>query len=176
MFFLTISFGAYLTTYLGVYKNVEISQAEMGPYHTVYLENIGPYHKVNKQIEKVEKYMISIGSPCQRTFGIYIDDPAHVEEARMRSHVGCLVEAPLKDLPEGLLNGEILKKNYTIAIFTGSPGIGPLKVYPKVYEYLAEKKAQVTGPLIEIYEIHSITAKNAMTTTYLFDSEPIPAQ
>lgn len=173
MFFLAGGFGAYLSIYLGVYKGVDITRAEMGPYTTVYLENIGPYHKVNKQIEKVEKYMASQGAPCTRTFGEYIDDPAHVEEARLRSHVGCLVESVPENLPEGLHTKTIPRAHYTIAVFSGSPGIGPLKVYPKVYDFMEAQKIKISGPLIEIYEIHSITEKNAMTTTYLFPYESL---
>lgn len=172
MFFLAGGFGAYLSIYLGVYKGVDITRAEMGPYQTVYLENIGPYHKVNKQIEKVEKYMAEQGLPCTRTFGEYLDDPAQVEEARLRAHIGCIVDKIPENRPATLHTKEIPKATYTVAVFSGSPGIGPLKVYPKVNEFMEAQNLKVSGPLIEIYEIHSITEKNAMTTTYLFPSEP----
>ncbi len=36
--------------------------------------------------------MQSQGAPCTRTFGEYMDDPQQVEEARLRSRVGCIVE------------------------------------------------------------------------------------
>ncbi|MBO9665563.1 MAG: GyrI-like domain-containing protein [Bdellovibrio sp.] len=168
---MVISFGAYLATYLGAFKTVTVSEAQQGPFKTLYVENVGPYHKVNKRIETVEKFMKEQGAPCGRTFGIYLDDPYQVEEARLRSEVGCLIETVPANLPEGFKVGEIPGRNYVVATFTGSPGIGPLKVYPRIEEYMQSKKLQHDGPVIEIYEIHSITEKAAMTTTYLFGAK-----
>lgn len=163
-----ISFGLFLANYLGAFKGVDISEATQGPFKTVYLEHVGPYHKVNKIIEQVEKYMASQGAPCGRTFGEYMDDPQTVEEARLRSKVGCIVETVPANLPEDFKSGEIPQRKYVVAVFTGSPGIGPLKVYPRVNDYMIKQNLKQTGAIIEIYEIHSITEKNAMTTTYLF--------
>ncbi|WII72272.1 GyrI-like domain-containing protein [Bdellovibrio sp. 22V] len=163
-----ISFGVFLATYLGAFKGVDISESSQGPFKTVFIEHVGPYHKVNKVIEQVEKYMQSQGAPCGRTFGEYLDDPQTVEEARLRSKVGCIVETVPANLPENLHAGEIPAKKYVVAVFTGSPGIGPLKVYPRVNDYMLERNLKQEGAVIEIYEIHSITEKSAMTTTYLF--------
>lgn len=162
------SFGLFLANYLGAFKGVEIREAAQGPFPIVYVEHVGPYHKVNKVIEKVEKFMQSQGATCGRTFGEYMDDPQTVEEARLRSKVGCIVTSVPANLPEEFKTGEIPERNYVIAVFTGSPGIGPLKVYPRVNDYMLKKKLKQTGAVVEIYEIHSITEKNAMTTTYLF--------
>jgi AraC family transcriptional regulator len=163
-----LSFSLFLANYLGAFKGVEITEASQGPFSTVYLEHVGPYHKVNKVIEKVEKYMASQGAPCGRTFGEYMDDPQVVEEARLRSKVGCLVQAVPSNLPEDFKSGEIPARKYVVASFTGSPGIGPLKVYPRVNDFMLKNKLKQSGSVVEIYEIHSITQKNAMTTTYLF--------
>lgn len=162
------AFSVFLANYLGAFKGVDISQMPQGPFNTVYLEHVGPYHKVNKVIEKVEKYMQSQGVTCGRTFGEYIDDPQVVEEARLRSRVGCLVEKAPENMPEDYKTGTIEGREYVVAVFTGSPGIGPLKVYPRVNDFMIKKNIKQSGPVIEIYEIHSITEKNAMTTTYLF--------
>lgn len=166
-----ISFGIYLSTYLGAYKKVEITQGEQGPLKIVYIDHLGPYHKMNKDIEVVEKFFVQDGHPCGRTFGEYIDDPQVTEEARLRAKAGCIVEDYPKNLPEDFKTGEFAAKKYVIAVFTGSPGIGPLKVYPRVNDYMKEHHLQQDGALIEIYEIHSITEKNAMTTTYLFPTK-----
>ncbi|WP_413586810.1 GyrI-like domain-containing protein [Bdellovibrio sp. HCB274] len=165
---MVISFGTYLATYLGAFKGVEISEAQQGPFKTIYIEHVGPYHKVNKVIEKVERFMKEKGVICQRTFGEYLDDPRQVEEARLRSKVGCLIDKMPEGAPEEMKEGEIPARAYVVAVFTGSPGIGPLKVYPRVEAYLQQKNLKQTDASIEIYEIHSITEKSAMTTTYLF--------
>ncbi|MGZ3770591.1 MAG: AraC family transcriptional regulator [Bdellovibrio sp.] len=163
-----ISFSLFLANYLGAFKGVDISIAQQGPLKTVYMEHVGPYHKVNKIIEKVETYMKSRGITCGRTFGEYLDDPQTVEEARLRSKVGCIVENPPPNLPEELKVGEIPARKYVVAVFTGSPGIGPLKVYPRVSDFMVKNNLKQTGAVVEIYEIQSIKEKNAMTTTYLF--------
>lgn len=163
------AFSVFLATYLGAFKGVDISQGPQGPFLTVYLEHVGPYHKVNKVIERVEKYMKqTYDVTCGRTFGEYLDDPQVVEEARLRAKVGCLVEKIPDNLPEELKSGTIEGRDYVVAVFSGSPGIGPLKVYPKVNDFMLKQGVKQSGPVIEIYEIHSITEKNAMTTTYLF--------
>lgn len=166
-----VGFGVYLSTYLGAYRNVDISQMNQGPFKTVYIDHVGPYHKVNKEIEIVEGFFKNKGQPCARTFGEYLDDPQTVEEARLRARVGCLVENPPATLPEEFKVGEIPGRNYVVAVFSGSPGIGPLKVYPKVADFMKDHSLKQDGPVIEIYEIHSITEKNAMTTTYLFPAK-----
>jgi AraC family transcriptional regulator len=163
-----ISFGVYLSSYLGAFKSVEISEAQKGPYKIVYVDHMGPYHKIIKNLEVVEKYFKLKNQPCAQTFGEYLDDPQAVEEARLRAKAGCIVNTIPTDLVGDLKAGEIPARNYVVAVFTGSPGIGPLKVYPKVNEYMLAHKLKQEGPVIEIYEIHSITEKNAMTTTYLF--------
>lgn len=163
-----VSFGIFLANYLGAFKGVDISRQTQGPFKTVYLEHVGPYHKVNKVIEQVENYMKTQNYTCGRTFGEYLDDPRTVEEARLRSRVGCLVETVPQNMPEGFLSGEIPQRNYVVAVFTGSPGIGPLKVYPRVNDFMSREGLKQSDAVIEIYEIHSITEKNAMTTTYLF--------
>lgn len=163
-----ISFGVYLSTYLGAFKGVDISQSTQGPFKIVYIDHVGPYHKMNKDIEVVEKYFKEQGKPCGRTFGEYLDDPQVVEEARLRAKAGCIVDEYPTNLPEGFKTGEFASKNYVVAVFTGSPGIGPLKVYPKVNEFMTKNNLKQEGAVIEIYEIHSISEKSAMTTTYLF--------
>ena len=171
LFFITvmiISFVLYLMTYLGVWKDVELSTINQTALKTVYVEHIGPYHKISKQLAKVEAYMASLNRPCGRTYGQYFDDPQFVEEARLKSFVGCVIEGEVPPLVEGLIVGEVPKGEYVQAVFTGSPGIGPLKVYPKVNDYMEKNNLKQNGALIEIYEIHSIQEKNAMTTTYLF--------
>lgn len=163
-----LSFGLFLANYLGAFKGVDISEATQGPFKTVHLEHVGPYHKVNKVIEQVEKFMASQGTVCGRTFGEYLDDPQVVEEARLRAKVGCIVETVPTTLTGDLKSGEIPQRKYVVAVFTGSPGIGPMKVYPRVNDYMLKHQLKQAGAVIEIYEIHSITEKNAMTTTYLF--------
>lgn len=168
----------YLAQYLGAFKSVDISEAEKGPLKLLYKEHTGAYHKVVGVIEEVETWARQKGIDCSESFGEYLDNPNVTEENRLRSRGGCVVkEFPTADLPEGFLTREIPVRKYVVALFDGSPGIGPLKVYPKVENYMKEHRLAIDGPILEIYVIHS---EKAMTTTYLFpavetDAPPRPA-
>ena len=69
------------------------------------------------------------------------------------------------NLPEGFQYGEFEKTKAVVALFTGAPGIGPLKVYPVAEDYIIENKLTRKGGVIEIYEIFD---KRAMQTTYIW--------
>jgi effector-binding domain-containing protein len=164
-----LGMAGYFTWYLGALRPVNLAEQEAGPYNLLYKENVGPYHKVAPLITEVETFAKSHGLICKLTFGQYLDDPRNVEEGRLRAHVGCLLSteelAALKDLPADYKTETILSKKYLVAIFEGSPAIGPMKVYPKAEDYFNAKNIKIAGPVIEIYEVHS---EKAMTTKYLF--------
>lgn len=167
-----LSFAGYLAYYLGALKPVMISEQSRGPYILIYKNHVGPYHKTVQVIQEVEKWAMAQGLGCRLSFGEYPDDPEKMEEARLKSRGGCLypkseVMLP-KELPKGFEVTELPARDYVIAIFDGSPGIGPWKVYPKVASYMKSKNLQQDGAVIEVYEIHSRTEKASMTTTYLF--------
>lgn len=158
-------FVSYLMNYLGVFKPVIISQKKVGPMHMVYKSHVGPYHKIVPAIEEVEKWAKSQGLDCRLSFGEYLDDPKLTEEVRLRSFGGCIVNEPLNELPESFEQKTVPEKEYVMAVFEGSPGIGPLKVYPKIFKYIEDEKLTREESVIEVYEIHS---PESMTTTYYF--------
>lgn len=163
-----ISFGSYVAYYLGAYKTVTVSEATMGPYTLVYLDHVGPYHKIAPVIAQVESWMKEHKYDCSLSFGQYLDNPREEEEARLKSRGGCLVKDVPKDLPADYKVLTLPAQKYVTASFDGSPGIGPIKVYPKVNKYIIEKGLNQDGPVMEIYDIHATNEKNDMTTTYLF--------
>ena len=59
----------------------------------------------------------------------------------------------------------IPKENAVVALFTGAPSIGPMKVYPLAEDYIRENKLKLKGSIVEIYEVFNM--KN-MQTTYLW--------
>ena len=162
--------AGYFTWYLGAFKPVLIAEKNQGPFHLLYKEHTGAYHKIAPTIAEVETWAKSKGLDCSRTFGEYFDDPRSVDEGRLHSRGGCL----LNELPSNLQNelslseyktSDLPEKKYVTAVFEGSPGIGPMKVYPKVEEYFSAKGQKPSGAVMEIYVVHS---EKAMTTTYLF--------
>lgn len=184
--FVALGFGGFMFYHLGVLKPVQIEQTTRPTMVLLYKEFMGPYHKTVTAIEAVEKWAAEngkdLGITCQLSFGKYIDNPEGMEESRLRSHGGCVLpndkdlatwQQALATMPAEFKISEEPAGQYVTATFEGSPGIGPLKVYPKVQEYLSEKRLKNQGPVIEIYEIKDREAKREMTTTYLFSIVPL---
>lgn len=165
-----IVFVGYVLSYVGYFKPVILEEKTAGPFHLIYKEHTGPYHKIAPVIEEVEHWATEQKIDCSKSFGYYLDNPDIVEEPRLRSWGGCLIDTT-KDkipaaLPEGFKTKDLPEQKYVIATFEGSPAIGPQKVYPKVYEYIEKRRLSAKGPVLEQYVIHSETS---MTTTYYFE-------
>jgi hypothetical protein len=151
---------------LGAFKPVTITEGIRGPSKVVYKHHVGAYHKIVPVIEEVEKWAKANGEPCLFAFGEYYDDPDKVAEDRLRSNGGCIVLKEWKTgLPDAFKYREIPNHWFVIAQFDGAPSIGPMKVYPKVQDYLDEHHFSQTGPTYELYQV----LPNAQVhTTYLF--------
>lgn len=170
-----VLFFLYLFQYTGAFKSVTVSQDERGPYIILYKTHIGPYHKIVSVIEEVESWAKKNGLKCRLSFGEYFDNPRVVEEGRLNSRGGCLMDTSINEiqtleklksnLPTEFQIAEIQKTNAVVALFTGAPGIGPLKVYPKAEDYITENKLTRKGSVIEIYEIFD---NKSMQTTYIW--------
>ncbi|MCB0385158.1 MAG: AraC family transcriptional regulator, partial [Bdellovibrionales bacterium] len=92
-----LGIGVYLYFYLGGYKEVAIQETQYAHLNLVYREHNGPYHQIGPVIEMVEKWAKRVGHKCDRTFGEYLDDPAKVEEGRLRSFGGCVVDQEITE-------------------------------------------------------------------------------
>jgi AraC family transcriptional regulator len=174
LFFVAIvilSFGGFVAYHVGAMKPVLISEEDRPEMHGLYMNYVGPYHKTVSVIEKIESWAKENKVDCHLSYGEYLQDPQNVEEARLKSRGGCLVKDLPWKMPEDFHTMVYAKRHYVVATFDGAPGIGPLKVYPKVAEYLKEKSLQQSGPVMEVYEIHTRAETASMTTTYLFPVE-----
>lgn len=170
-------FTLYLFQYTGAYKSVSVAlDNQRGPYTVLYKDHVGAYHHTVSSIQEVETWAHSEGLKCRLSYGEYLDDPNVVEEGRLKSRGGCLID-PL--VPEELLTFERVKNSLppdikadvipqtraVVAIFNGAPGIGPLKVYPKANDFMTANSLKKKGAVIEIYEIFD---SKSMQTTYLW--------
>lgn len=171
-----ILFFLYLFQYTGAFKSVSVDLDERGPYTIVFKNHVGAYHKIVATIEEIEKWSRENGLKCRLAFGEFFDDPRIVEEGRLNSRVGCLIDPLVPEelvvleklksqLPQDYKVDEIPKTKAVVALFTGAPGIGPLKVYPKAEDYMIENKLTRKGAVIEIYEVFD---KKSMQTTYIW--------
>lgn len=164
---LVIAMTIYLYFYLGFYKPVEIAVAKRGPLYMLYKEHTGPYHEIGPSISAVESWAREHKVNCAKTFGEYLDDPEAVDQDRLRSHGGCLLDSRISAAPDEFHFEERGERNYVVAHFTGSPAIGPMKVYPKVREYISHERLKSSAAVIEIYLIHG----SQVDTEYLFPLE-----
>ncbi len=157
---------------MGLLKPVTITRLDAGPFKLLYKDHIGAYHKIMTDIEAVETFAKSSGLICARSFGLFMDDPTDVEEARLRSRGGCVVteqEQIPAQLPDGILVQEVPRSHFMQAEFEGSPRIRPVRVYPKILKEIEDLKLKTAKwGVMEIYDIKS--AKE-MKTTYLFPLE-----
>lgn len=155
---------AYLFMHLGVSKPVLISLEKRGPYEFLFKNHLGAYHKIVGVIQDVEKWAAERNLSCPQTFGEYLDDPQGVDEDRLRSHGGCILKARLDSPPPDMQTQSRPERLYAVGRFEGSPAIGPLKVYPKIRQFLIEHRLTSASPVIEIYTVNG----SGMTTEYLF--------
>ncbi len=162
--FALLGFFITVAIYLGVFKEVEISEKALPPTALVYKMHIGPYHKINSAIMEVEKWAKENNITCLQTFGEYLSDPEEVDEANLRSHAGCVVEKEIENLPNKWASRTVQFFKSIEAVFKGSPAVGPFKVYPKVDEYAKEKKLELLSFVFEFYEVH----ESDMRTRYIF--------
>ena len=166
-----LAFSVFMYFRLGMNKTVMLEAREAGPFKTLYQKHTGPYYKIAEKIEFVEKWALANGVSCSKTFGQYIDDPQSVDEDRLQSEGGCIVEDMPSDLKplEGMIVGEIAKRKYLMAKFDGAPSVGPYTVYPKAFEWLSKNSMTLDGPIVEIYNV--LNAKEVVTE-YLFPISP----
>lgn len=159
-----ITLVIYLAFHLGVFKNVEIKEEVRGPYYLIYQKHVGPYYEISQVISKIEATVKQASLPCDLTFGEYFDNPKEIDADRLRSRGGCLSRDSYSHAPEGLEIDHLPEQRYVVAQFSGSPAIGPWKVYPKIQAYLEEHRLHAMEESIEIYDLKN----DKMTTEYLF--------
>lgn len=157
---------------LGSFKPVTFERkTKNGPYILLAREHLGPYHKIAQMISEIETWARSQGEPCTLTFGEYLDNPDNTDEDRLRSRGGCLIsnEAKADELKKNLPDGTTISvttiDDALVAVFDGSPAIGPVKIYPKAFETMQALDLKSDGAIFEIYEVLSPTQGR---TTYLF--------
>ena len=164
---LTIGLSLYYK--LGAYKDVKIAKGSVPMMNLLYQDHFGSYHKIGGAIQRVENWALENNFSCERSFGIYLDDPSKIDEDRLRSQGGCITDAivPSNDLPLDFKQRQLNKGEFIVAQFTGSPAIGPFVVYPKVEKWAIDNRMKIKPPTIEIYKLN----KSTIETTYLFNFE-----
>lgn len=147
--------GVSLWTYLGGFTTLSIEERQVPTLWMAYLDHTGAYYKIEQTFKKVEEVMKSQGASCDGYVAIYFDDPAQVEESKLRSQGGCLFmvgsnvtfnELKIRNLP-------VSPAAYTEIPFKMgfSAAVGAIKAYPALKEYMKAKNFTPGDSAIEIY-------------------------
>lgn len=161
-----ISFFIYLYVHLGAYKSPTMALENRPPVNLLSKNHFGAYHKINSVITEVETWAKANQIDCSLSFGEYFDHPHQVEENRLRSRGGCVLQSELQlaNLPEGFELPSHPERLYVVATFDGAPSIGPYKVYDEVEKFMVQNLVRPAGAVIEIYQ----NTDRGFLTTYLF--------
>jgi effector-binding domain-containing protein len=151
---LVIALFVYLYFYLGVYKSVQVSEGQRGAIYLLAKAHRGPYHQILPVIQSVEDWAREHNLPCPKTFGQYVDDPQVMDQDRLRSFGGCVMNAKVDGIPADFEWIVLEPATYVIAEFDGAPSIGPYKAYPAVKKYASDHRLKLTGPSYEFYEVN----------------------
>ncbi|MBN2080513.1 MAG: GyrI-like domain-containing protein [Spirochaetes bacterium] len=135
--------------YSGIFYSVTVEEREVGPYTMILKAHRGSYYGTAKVFEEVTGALKAhLDTDKLVGVGIYYDDPAQVKAEELRSECGFIIEA--RDLPKiAPLRGSFIIKNFpkTNCVACDFPVrtplaymLGPSRAYPKLGEYIEEKK------------------------------------
>lgn len=163
-FVIVVVFGfTYFYRHLGLYKEPTLYPPQEFEFQFIAASHVGPYYKINSTIKEVESWAKNLGIPCDKTFGLYKDNPEIVEESRLRSEGGCLVyKKPDFPLPPQFHYKKIPKQEFLSLRFDGSPSVSPFVVYPKIEKWFQEHHLPNQGPTLEVYTLY----QNSVITEY----------
>jgi len=146
----------------GGFSNVKVHIKKTGGETLVYRDLKGSYSQTGDEINKINydlKILFKIESV--RGFGIYFDNPHNVEDSKLRSEAGCILENADTTQISGVKEKFNIKvfpvKNYITAEFPFkgkmSIMIGVMKVYPSLMKFAKENGYSEVGPIMEIYDM-----------------------
>ncbi len=147
-----------MLAYMGAFDKVEIVEVEIPAMNLVYVAHVGSYYEVGPVMADLHERIEAAGVTSGIGAGIYLDDPILTGEEELRSVVGDIVTTEELALLEGKgfdvlkiengkgVMGEFPYKN----IF--SYMLAPMKVYPEVAAYMAEREIEPRGGM-EVYDM-----------------------
>ena len=135
----------------GVFADPEVALSERGPYAYVYMSETGSFenfYNAQQELDKIVKEEnISVDIPC----GVFLDDPAKVQQANLRWQVGYLVQDSVSVDPP-LEFSVIPKGTYVVASIKAHPAVAAFKTYPALNKWIKQNKYKVTGYALELYQ------------------------
>jgi len=148
--------------YFGGFKKLTISIAKVGRETLVYESINGNYKQSGQVMDKI--YYSLLNNEKIKTFlgfGTYYDNPKEVEESKLRSEAGCVLNIADSSIIDQLKRSYKIKileeKKYMVTEFPYKGKISVffsiMKVYPALQKYAKENNLQEDSPVTEIYDI-----------------------
>lgn len=164
--------------YHGFFDKYEVTEKEVGPYMLATKRFVGSYYKVGPTMTEVDTWLRENGVESTKGVGLFYDTPTEVEEDKLRSDVGNVLEnvdeEKLIEIKEKYEVKELAKQNAVVVEFPiKSPlsyMLSPMKVYPIISKYWLEKGYPAEGGAGYSMEIYDMTGKK---TIYVM---PIPVE
>ena len=147
--------------YYGGFSKIEIKEESQGGEVFVFEEAVGDYSQTPDITNKIYYSLLNdFKIETTKGAGIFIDNPQNTDKNKLRSELGCLLDAPadsatmvkisekfkIKALPEGKYLVTEFPFKGTMSVF-----VGIIKVYPAIMDYV-EKNNYKQQPLTEIYD------------------------
>lgn len=157
-----IATGFLFYVYYGGLQKPVIQLAVQGGETVIYEEMSGDYGQSGMVMNKIytalkDQYKIE----TFKGFGLYFDNPQKVEKNKLRSEVGCIVEAG--DLgrilaTKGAFKNKVLPiKKYMVTEFPYkgqlSVMVSLIKVYPALHRYAEQNGYDMNGAVMELYDM-----------------------
>ncbi len=148
--------------YYGGFTKVRFNHVkDQGGQVLVYKEMQGDYAQSEKLINEVYYTLLNdFKVETYKGFGIYYDSPKKVEKSKLRSEVGCILEAKdkekIKEIETKLKVKTLPPQSYIETVFPAKGKIsfliGVIKVYPALEKYNKSQENTNIGYCIEIYD------------------------
>lgn len=149
-------------SYYGGFKNIKPQITKCGGETLVFEKVTGHYKQSAVVSDRVyDKLIKDYNIKTTKGFGLYYDNPQKVEESKLRSEVGCILES--KDVEKT----EELKKDFNVSVFATEEYIvaefpfkgkmsvilGIMKVYPALNKFAEENGYNPDSPVMEIWDV-----------------------
>ncbi|MDR0927387.1 MAG: hypothetical protein LBO69_06430 [Ignavibacteria bacterium] len=155
-----------ITAYYGGFHTVEFATSEQGGEILVYEDFTGDYSRTGEVTGRVyNKLKNDFGIETTKGFGYYFDNPDLVEASKCRAQIGCILNPSdsgrIEELSKAFKIRIFPKGQYTFTDFPykgmASIFVGMMKVYPEYTKLADTSKADLKGPLMEIYDVANET-------------------
>ena len=162
-FVLALLFIAALLVYAwyGGFKSIQIDIARQGGETVVYEKITGDYRQSGAVMDRLYYSLLNdYQIKTYKGFGIYHDNPKHVEKAKLRSEAVCIIEpADLDRLPHDLPFSvkQLPEKDFVVCQFPYKGKLSVffslMKVYPALNRYAETRQDLAGGSITEICDI-----------------------